>query len=181
MKKTFNIMTIACITGLFLASCGNSADNSATQNEHAHHEHAAETSEPTSSTAESTSASTSSNTLVVESNDQMQFNVNELKVKAGEPIHLTLKHVGKMAKEVMGHNLVVLKAGSDVTKFAESAINAKDTDYIPAGGEVIAHTKLIGGGEETSIDFTLTEAGTYDFICSFPGHVGIMKGKIIAE
>ncbi|HBX64839.1 MAG TPA: azurin, partial [Balneolaceae bacterium] len=25
------------------------------------------------------------------------------------------------------------------------------------------------------------EAGTYDFICSFPGHYALMKGKFIVE
>src|SRR5690606_39477166 len=58
---------------------------------HATEAPATETPTPTAE-PESTAAATS-NTIVVESNDQMQFNVNELHVKAGEPISLTLKHV----------------------------------------------------------------------------------------
>ena len=40
---------------------------------------------------------------------------------------------------------------------------------------------MIGGGQTTSITFTAPAAGTYDFICSFPGHSGLMKGKFIVE
>lgn len=123
-----------------------------------------------------------SNELHIESNDQMQYTTNELKATAGK-ITLTLKHIGKMEKTVMGHNLVILKPGTDIADFSLKAVDAKDTDYIPASekANVIAHTKIIGGGESDTIEFTIDEKGTYDFICSFPGHVAVMKGKLIVE
>lgn len=132
---------------------------------------------------EATATETASTTLVVEGDDLMKFNTSELKVKVGEPISLTLRHTGKMAKEVMGHNLVLLKKGTDVSAFAQAAMAAKDTEYIPSSlaDAVISHTELIGGGEESTITFTLTEAGNYEFICSFPGHAALMKGVVIAE
>jgi azurin len=80
----------------------------------------------------------------------------------------------------MGHNFVLLTKGTDIAKFATAAMNAKATEYIPSKG-VIAHTKLIGGGESTTIKFTVSAKGTYDFICSFPGHYAMMKGKFIVE
>jgi azurin len=40
---------------------------------------------------------------------------------------------------------------------------------------------MLGGGETTTIAFTAPAAGTYDYICSFPGHYGMMKGKLIVE
>lgn len=182
MKTTFNIGTLALCSCLFLASCGNSEQPKSDSTDHSSHATEATATETPAPAAEPESAaSTTSNTIVVESNDQMQFNVNELHVKAGEPISLTLKHVGTMKKEVMGHNLVVLKLGTDPIKFGEEAIKAQATDYVPATADVLAHTNLIGGGEESKIDFTLESPGTYDFICSFPGHLAVMKGKIIAE
>jgi azurin len=121
------------------------------------------------------------NALVIESNDQMRFNKDELRAVSGT-VTLTLKHVGKMEKSIMGHNLVILKPGTDVADFSLKAVDAKDTDYIPASekDKVLAHTKLIGGGESDTIEFTI-EKGTYDFICSFPGHASLMKGKLIVE
>lgn len=124
-----------------------------------------------------------SNTLVIEGNDQMQFSTNELRAEAGKPITLTLKHVGKIPKEAMGHNLVILQEGTDEAAFAAKAIEAKDTDYIPASekASIVAHTKLLGGGEEDTIEFTIDKKGTYNFLCTFPGHVAMMKGVLIVE
>ena len=83
----------------------------------------------------------------------------------------------------MGHNFVALKQGTDLNAFAQKAMTAKDNDYIPKSesASVIAHTKLIGGGESDTIEFTIAEKGTYDYICSFPGHFSMMKGKLIVE
>ena len=181
MKKLFNIGSLALLTSLFMASCGNSEQSNSSQVDHSAHTTETPAETPATTSAPSATTSTTSNTITVESNDQMQFNVNELHVKAGEPISLTLKHVGKMGKEVMGHNLIVLKTGADVAKFSEAALQAQETDYIPQSSDIVAHTDLIGGGEESKIEFTLDKPGTYDFICSFPGHASLMKGKIIAE
>ncbi|WP_424493825.1 azurin [Salinimicrobium sp. GXAS 041] len=121
--------------------------------------------------------------LTIEGNDQMQFNKNELRAKAGETVSLTLKHVGQLPKNVMGHNVVILKQGTDVTDFAQRANQAASNDYIPEGGDdVVAHTKMIGGEESTTIEFEApTEPGTYTFICSFPGHYVQMQGQFIVE
>lgn len=120
--------------------------------------------------------------ITIESNDQMKYNLSQIKVKAGQSVTLTLKHVGKMPAQAMGHNLVILQKGTDVTAFANLAARAKSTGYIPTGSkQVIVATKVIGGGESTTITFTAPAKGTYDFICSFPGHYGIMKGKFIVE
>lgn len=129
------------------------------------------------STTESTEAV---RTIVINSNDQMQFDLSEIKVKAGEKIKLTLNHTGKLPKTAMGHNFVLLEKGTNVATFAQAAMNAKANNYIPSKG-ALAHTALIGGGESSSIEFTAPAKGTYDFICSFPGHYAIMKGKFIVE
>lgn len=120
--------------------------------------------------------------IVIEGNDQMKFNLSEIKVKAGETVTLTLKHVGKLPKAAMGHNWVLLKPGTDINAFGAKASKFKDNGYIPENSDaIIAHTELVGGGEETTITFEAPEAGTYDFICSFPGHYALMKGKFIVE
>lgn len=116
-------------------------------------------------------------------NDLMQYDKNEIRVKAGQEVTLTLRHIGKMDIKVMGHNFVLLKQGVNIPEFSVKAAEAGETnDWIPAGtNDVIVHTKMIGGGQSTSITFTSPEAGSYDFICSFPGHSGLMKGKFIVE
>lgn len=132
---------------------------------------------------ESVSKDTNSVNIGLTGNDLMQYDKTELKVKAGQEVTLTFRHVGKMELKVMGHNFVLLKPGVVIPEFALKAAEAGETsDWIPeAGADVIVHTKMIGGGQSTSITFTAPEAGTYDYICSFPGHSGLMKGKFIVE
>lgn len=121
--------------------------------------------------------------LTIEGNDQMQFNKKELKVKAGQKVKLTLKHVGKMDIQVMGHNWALLTQDADVQTVGNAAAMAKDNDYIPADmtDKIIVHTKMIGGGESTSIEFDAPAPGTYTFLCTFPGHYALMQGTFIVE
>lgn len=116
------------------------------------------------------------------SNDQMKYDKSEITVPAGSKVELTLTHTGTMPVETMGHNFVLLKQGTDLVTFTTEASKASDNGYVPAGSDaVIANTELIGGGGSTTITFDAPEAGTYDFICSFPGHYALMKGKFIVE
>ena len=121
--------------------------------------------------------------LSIEGSDQMKYNKKRLRAKAGAEVELTFKHVGEMSKQAMGHNFVLLKKGTDIMAFAEKAAGAMDNDYIPEDAdEIIVHTEMLGGGESTVLKFTAPEEkGEYDFVCSFPGHVALMKGKFIVK
>lgn len=123
-----------------------------------------------------------SNAWVVQGNDQMKFDTELIHVKAGEDVQLTFKNAGTMPIESMGHNLVILKPGVDLATFGGEAAAAADNQYIPKSSlsSIVAHTKLLGPGEEDVITFNLGK-GVYTYICSFPGHFGVMQGKIVAE
>ncbi len=122
-------------------------------------------------------------TIVIKGTDAMQFDLKEIKVKAGQKVKLTLTHSGKLAKAAMGHNWVLLNQGVDVAAFGGKAAAARETEYIPKSeaASIIAHTKLVGGGESDTIEFTAPKKGKYTFICSFPGHYALMKGDFIVE
>ena len=123
-------------------------------------------------------------TLNIEGNDLMKFNVTELKVAADcTEVEVVLKHTGKLPAQTMGHNWVLTKT-ADMTAVTNAGVSAGfDKDYLPPGDKrILAHTKMIGGGQSTSVKFpvsTLTKGGDYSFFCSFPGHYGLMKGKLI--
>lgn len=121
--------------------------------------------------------------LEISGNDAMQFDKKELRVKEGQAVTLTLKHTGTMSLDVMGHNFVLLKADADIQDFGMKAATAKDTDYIPASetDKILAKTKMIGGGESVTITFQAPAKGSYPFLCTFPGHFGMMQGKLIVE
>ena len=119
--------------------------------------------------------------IVLNSNDTMKFDKNIILVEAGKLITLTLNHNGKFSKRGMGHNFVLLKAGIDVADFALRAARSYSSDYIPEGDETITYTKLLGGGESDTIKFVAPKKGFYTYICSFPGHWQLMKGKLIVK
>ena len=120
--------------------------------------------------------------IVIESNDQMRFNLSEITVKQGQTVVLTLKHVGKLPKVAMGHNWVLLQPDTDLATFAMKSMKARDNEYVPTKApEVVVNTILLGGGEETTIEFDAPAPGIYSFICSFPGHYALMQGTFIVE
>ncbi|SDM21249.1 azurin [Modicisalibacter muralis] len=123
--------------------------------------------------------------LTIEANDQLQFNKKEMSVPAScESVTVTLKHVGKMAKKVMGHNWV-LTASDDFKAVAEAGTKSSlENDYLPQDDErVIANTEVIGGGESTTVEFSTEGLAGKEltFFCSFPGHSSIMNGTFRVE
>ena len=114
--------------------------------------------------------------------DYLKFNINEMWVKKScGTISINLKHEGKLAANMMGHNWVLTKT-SDVTEIAADGISAGlANDYVNAEDHrILAWTKIIGGGEETSISLStieLMEGSDYTFFCSFPGHSYGMRGQ----
>lgn len=117
----------------------------------------------------------------VSSTDQMTFDKKEISVAADcTSVEVTLKHVGKMPVQQMGHNWVLTKT-ADAQPVANDGLSAGlPNDHIKKGDtRVIAHTKLIGGGQTTSVTFptsALKKGEAYTFFCSFPGHIALMKG-----
>jgi azurin len=169
--RTFNHLLVVVFSLVVLVSCGGKEDK---KKEGFSYEKQSDTSEKSESNP---------NDIVITSNDAMQYNKKEIRVKAGKMVKITLKHIGKMDKNVMGHNFVLLKQGVNLTSFGNKAATAGATEYIPVDSQndIIAHTKLIGGGETAIIEFDAPEVGEYEFLCSFPGHYGMMKGVFIVE
>lgn len=122
----------------------------------------------------------------VTGNDTMKFSVSSLEASAGAAITVNFKNVGKLPKETMGHNFVVLKPGNEPLAFGMRAMNEGgnlENNHLPDAvkAEVLANTRILGPGEEQSITFTLPNPGVYPFVCTFPGHAAMMKGTITVK
>ena len=120
--------------------------------------------------------------FTVEANDSMKYNTTEIAIsKACANFTITLKNTGTLPKTAMGHDVVIAKA-ADVNAIAgDGAAAGVDNNFLkPNDSRVLAHTSLIGGGEEASlsIDPAKLTDGDYEFFCSFPGHLATMRGKI---
>lgn len=175
----FNLITLFVLVLFMGVSCGGSKSGESTESTASK----AEASEPQSMVAEEETQIPDTAVLEIEGNDQMQFNLDQMEVYEGQVVKLTLIHVGEMSVEAMGHNWVLLKPGTDKAKFANASVSAKDNNYIAPDMEdqVIVATKTIGGGEKTTIVFEAPKTGYYDFICSFPGHYGVMQGTFAVK
>ena len=167
MKKT--ILGIAT-AALFLAACTNASDKGT----------ASDTNSPAT---ESVSVDANVALVTINGGDDMKYDRDEIRVKEGQTVKLTLHHIGKAPKIAMGHNFVLLASGVSLDDFARDAITAQDNDYIPKDreNEVIVHTKMLGGGESDAIEFPAPEKGVYEFLCSFPGHSGLMRGHFYVD
>jgi azurin len=119
--------------------------------------------------------------LEITGTDAMQYDKKELSVAADcTQVELTLHHSGKLPAQAMGHNWVLAKT-ADVSGIASDGVGAGFAkDHIKDGdARVIAHTKIVGGGQSASVTFPVSKlkAGeSYTYFCSFPGHSSIMKG-----
>ncbi len=124
----------------------------------------------------------------IEVGDHMKFSVTRLEAVAGETIRLLLVNTGNAPKEAMGHNWVLLREGADARAYANAAVNARATDYIPTAlaEEVIAHTKMLGGKARDAVVFTVpvdAAPGTeLVYLCTFPAHLQLgMRGVLVVK
>ena len=118
--------------------------------------------------------------------DDMKFDKAIVTVSSScETIEVKLAHTGKLPVTAMGHNVVVTTADAVQALATDGMKAGAAANYLPADdARVIAATKLIGGGETTSITFPgskLEKGGNYAFFCSFPGHFALMKGALVVE
>ncbi len=121
--------------------------------------------------------------LVVESNSAMQFNTSNVVIPSScSEFTVTLKNTGSLPKQAMGHNWVMTTKADSQSVATDGMGAGLENNYIKPNDErVIGATAIIGGGEETTTTFSvkdLDKRGDYMFFCSFPGHMGIMKGTV---
>jgi azurin len=122
--------------------------------------------------------------IEVTGNDAMKYNISEIDAQPGEALEVVMTNIGELPKAAMSHNWVLLKPMTDeeISAFAMSAMT-KAPDYLPDDkSAVLAHTKTLGSKESDKVDFNApTAKGEYPFICTFPGHFAMMKGKLIVK
>ena len=121
----------------------------------------------------------------IEGNDLIQYNLAEIRVSAdcGE-FTVNLRHVGQLPANVMGHNWVLTRT-EDYMAVAAAAQAVGPPHYLPdCDPRIIGATSMIGGGDEVTVTFDISEleaGGDYTYFCSFPGHYVLMNGKFIVE
>ena len=110
--------------------------------------------------------------------ESLAFAPAQLSANAGD-VKVTFKN-GSGAQK---HNWVLVKGGdAEAAKVDEEGVAAGEAaGYIPNNPAIIAKTKLVEGNGTDSITFK-ADAGTYTYLCTFPGHYAAgMKGTLTVK
>ncbi len=107
----------------------------------------------------------------------LKFDTESIQVVAGEKIKLTLRNDDDML-----HNLVIVTPGM-ADAVGEAAIGlglgGEAKQYVPNLESVLFHTNILQPESSESIYFIVPEEpGTYQFVCTFPGHYLVMRGEL---
>ncbi len=119
-------------------------------------------------------------TVDLAADDLLRFDKALIHVKKGTEVTLVLKNSGRLSR--LRHNFVLLKPGTDLERFGNAAMNAKG-EGIPSAMKdaVVAFTGFAEAGQSVRTTFLAAESGTYEYLCSFPGHASVFHGKLVVE
>lgn len=121
----------------------------------------------------------------ITANDAMQFDKKTIIVpKSCSTFTVTLENVGKLPRSAMGHDWVLTRKADKQTVLSAGAAAGLDSGYLKPGDKrVIAHTKLLGGGQTDSVTFAVDKlkSGPFEYFCSFPGHAALMRGALVVR
>ena len=173
MKK---LLLFVLPLSLLFASCGGAEKSTSTESETA-----TEESQANENAAEDSTPGEAQLTINVTGNSMadMAFEPASAAVKAGDKVTLTL--INENTAEGMLHNWVLVKLGSGQEVATAGIAAGPDKEYIPDNENVIAYSPLANVKETVTVEFTAPEAGSYNYICTYPGHFPKMIGKLIVE
>lgn len=114
--------------------------------------------------------------------EQLRYDTARLVVEAGKPFEVVFEN-----PDAMPHNLVFVQPGTlqdvatAVQTQAPDKLDSQGRSYVPENdSRVIAATKMLEAGKSETLSLTAPETeGTYQYVCTFPGHWAIMTGELI--
>ena len=104
--------------------------------------------------------------------DALEFDTSSFAVGAGSQVTLTFTN----ASTLFQHNWVLTVDGTK-DDVAQRGTSHPTADWVqPDDPDVFDHTQLLDPGTAGSVTFTAPPTGTYQFVCTFPGHNITMFG-----
>jgi azurin len=104
------------------------------------------------------------------------FEPNTISIPQNTPVRITL--VNESSTDGMSHNIVIINKGAG-DAVAQQALEAGEgAAYVPPHPDVIAGSPLALPGRTVTMEFISPVAGTYHFICTYPGHYPQMIGRL---
>ena len=105
--------------------------------------------------------------------EALQFDKNMLKATAGAEVVVKLSN----KSITLEHNWVLVQAGTKDDVATAATLAGPAVGWIPPDDDrIFANTSLLKPGTTGEVRFTPPAAGTYEFVCTFPGHNVTMFG-----
>lgn len=112
--------------------------------------------------------------------DVMAFSTTEIRVKSGTTVKLMF--VNKATDAAMKHNFFIVKNGTAESVATASITAGAEKNFVPDDQSNILFTSpVLDPGQSEVLIFAAPPAGTYQFVCTYPGHWQKMNGKFIVE
>jgi len=111
--------------------------------------------------------------------DELAYDTTSLSAPAGGQIELTFNNHSQFHQ----HNWVLVNGGDDVAMavYQEALAAGVTNNWLPPDSpQVVTHTPLVDSGKSAVLTFQApAQAGTYSYLCTFPGHyLAGMKGSL---
>jgi glucose/arabinose dehydrogenase/azurin len=107
----------------------------------------------------------------------MKYNKTVLQVSAGSKVKLTFTN-----NDDMQHNIAIVENGAadEVGDLAiQMGVAGPGKSYVPETEKVLFHTRLLDPETEEAIYFVApSQPGTYQYVCTMPGHHISMRGVL---
>ena len=105
--------------------------------------------------------------------DALKFSEEALSASSGSSVTVTFNN----GSAVNQHNWVLVQDGTKDAVATDGTAAGPAAAWIKPGDErVVASSKLLDPGDSEAVTFTAPAAGTYQFVCTFPGHNFTMFG-----
>ena len=110
--------------------------------------------------------------------ETLTFNTDTITVSSGAEVTITFTNPSANNQ----HNLVIVQDGTKDAVAADGTTAGPANDWVPPGDpRVIANTRLLDPGATGEVTFTAPAPGTYQFVCTFPGHNFTMFGNLLVN
>jgi glucose/arabinose dehydrogenase/azurin len=111
----------------------------------------------------------------------MRYDVTRLVAPVGKQIEITFEN-----PDVMPHNLVIVepgaraRVGQAAQELPAEHLDRQGRAWVPESRELIAATKMLETGQSETLRFgPIRQEGIYEYVCTFPGHWGVMYGQLV--
>ena len=110
---------------------------------------------------------------------EMKYDLTNISVNEGSWVRIKLVNEGIDAS--MLHNIVFVNYGTRKAVATECVAAGPDKKFISNSSDIIAASGLADPGQTVVLEFKAPSKGNYEFMCTYPGHSGIMRGYFFVK